>query len=172
MDLAQIKEALGLGLGRHYSHATLWDRNRVRWYRVQDFFSGKWYQCESVIARRRTKARGAEFKCGRRMEGYPYAEALAGPDFWRFDGTCNYCGSLSPVQFFKAIEDECEIGPTDKNYKVYIEGEKAPNVRGVDKFYFQHLSEDEQRHFIELLNLGKVKIGYPGHFYTKPFFIK
>ena len=136
MDLAQIKEALGLGLGRHYSHATLWDRNRVRWYAVQDFFSGKWYQCESVIARRRTKARGAEFKCGRRMEGYPYAEALAGPDFWRFDGTCNYCGSLSPVQFFKAIEDECEIGPTDKNYKVYIKGENAPKVRGAGQVLF------------------------------------
>lgn len=40
---------------------------------------------------------------------------------WRKDGTCSYCGSLSPELFFKAIEDKCELGPTDKNYKVYVD---------------------------------------------------
>ena len=169
--LERIKDALCLGMSRHYSSATLRDRTRVRWYAVQDFFSGRWYQCESTIARRRAKARGTEFMCGRRMDGYPYAKALAGPDYWRFDGTCNYCGSLSPEQLFQAIEDECEIGPTDKDYKVYVEGEKAPKVRGAGKFYFQHLSETEQRKFIALLNLKKINFGHPGHFYVKPFFI-
>ena len=172
MSWGQIKEALGMGLSRHYSSATTRDRNRVRWYAVQDFFSGRWYQCETAFARRRAKVRGTEFMCGRRMEGYPYAKSLAGPDYWRFDGTCNYCGSLSPDQLFQAIEDGCEIGPTDKNYKVYIEGEKSPKVGGMCKFYFQHLSEDEQKAFIALLNGGKIKLGYPGNFYVKPFFIK
>ena len=169
--MGRIKEALGMGLSRHYSSATLRDRNRRRWYAVQDFFSSKWYRCESAIARRRSKVRGTEFMCGRRTEGYP-SRIFPGPDYWRFDGTCNYCGSISPGQLFKAIEDGCEITPTDKNYKVYIEGENAPRVRGVDKFYFQHLSDDEKKEFISLLNGGKIKFGYPGHFYVMPFFIK
>jgi hypothetical protein len=38
------------------------------------------------------------------------------------------------------------------------------------KFYFQHLSVDQQRRFIELLNAKKLKIGMPGHFYVRPFF--
>ena len=144
----------------------------MRWYAVQDFFSGIWYQLSGAISSRRAKARGTEFMCGRRMERYPYAKSLAGPDYWRMDGTCNHCGSLSPDQLFQAIEDGCEIGPTDKNYKVYIEGDKAPRVRGANKFYFQHLSETEQRKFIAFLNLGKIKIGHPGHFYVKPFFVE
>ena len=168
--MQRIKDALGLGLSRHYSSATLRDRNRVRWYAVQDFFSRRWYRCESAIARRRAKARGTEFMCGRRTEGYS-SKFSTGPDYWRFDGTCNYCGSLSPEQFFKAIEDGCEIGPTDKSYKVYINGEKAPVVRGAGKFYFQHLTEAGQRKFIAFLNAKKIKIGYPGHFYVTPFFI-
>ena len=171
MNWGQIKETLGMGLSRHYSSATLQDRNRVRWYAVQDFFSRRWYRMESMIARRRAKASAAEFMCGRRVEGYP-SKSFPGPDYWRFDGTCDYCGSISPEQLFQAIEDGCEIGPTDKNYKVYVEGENAPSVRGACKFYFQHLSETEQRKFIAFLNLGKIKIGYPGHFYVKPFFIK
>ena len=91
-----------------------------------------------------SKASGAEFMCGRRTEGYP-SGTFSGPDYWRFDGTCNYCGSINPDQLFQAIEDGCEIGPTDKNYKVYLEGAKAPKVRGACKFYFQHLSETAQR---------------------------
>ena len=35
-------------------------------------------------------------------------------DKWRGDGTCSYCGSISPEQLFKAIADGAEIGPTDK----------------------------------------------------------
>ena len=172
MSLERVKDALGMGLSRHYSSATLRDRNLRRWYGVQDFFRRRWLRCESVIARRLSKARGEEFMCGRRNAGYPYAKAFAGPDYWRFDGTCNYCGSLSPDQLFKAIEDGCEIGPTDKSYKIYIKGEKAPKVSGAVKFYFQHLSEDEKHKFIGILNDGKIKFGYPGNFYVKPFFIK
>ena len=31
---------------------------------------------------------------------------------------------------------------------------------------------DRAEEVITFLNLGKIKIGYPGHFYVKPFFIK
>lgn len=40
------------------------------------------------------------------------------------------------------------------------------------KFYFQHLSEDQRREFVELLNAGTMRIGYPGHFYVRPFFTR
>ena len=172
MNLERAKEALGIGLDRHYSSATLRDRNRMRWYAVQDFFSGRLHRYSGLFLRMRAKARGEEFMCGRRHVGFPYSPTLAGPDYWRFNGTCSHCGSLSPDQLFKALEDGCEIGPTYKSYKIYIEGEKAPRVGGAVKFYFQHLSEDEQRKFIGILNDGKIKFQYPGHFYVKPFFIK
>ena len=89
---------------------------------------------------------------------------------WESNGTCSYCGSLSPDQLFKAIEDGCEIGPTDKDYKVYLEGEGSPKVGGACKFYFQHLDGEEQIRFVNLFNLKKIQIGYPGYFYKLPFF--
>ena len=46
---------------------------------------------------------------------------LAHQSHWEADGTCSYCGSLSPELFFKAIGDGCELGPTGKNYKVYVD---------------------------------------------------
>jgi len=39
------------------------------------------------------------------------------------------------------------------------------------KFYFQHLSPEQQKRFIELLNARKIKLGMPGHFYVLPFFM-
>ncbi len=40
-----------------------------------------------------------------------------------------------------------------------------------EKFYFQHFSEAQCREFVALLNAKKLVIGFPGHFYRKPFFI-
>lgn len=40
---------------------------------------------------------------------------------WRADGTCSYCGSISPERLFAAIESDCMVTPTDKNYKIYID---------------------------------------------------
>ena len=40
------------------------------------------------------------------------------------------------------------------------------------KFYYQHLSGDQRREFIEMVNDGRMKIGYPGHFYRLPFFCR
>jgi hypothetical protein len=67
-----------------------------------------------------------------------------------------------------------ELGPTDKNYKAYVEnaGGEPIKVHGASKFYFQHLSEDQRKYFVQLLNEKRIKIGVPGHFYVYPFFIK
>ena len=91
---------------------------------------------------------------------------------WQGDGTCSYCGSLSPDQLFAAIEAGATLGPTDKNYKVYVEGEGAPKVHGACKFYFRHFNEAQCRRFLDLFNAKKIKVGYPGHFYVLPYFMR
>lgn len=85
-------------------------------------------------------------------------------DHWRADGTCSYCGSLSPERFLELAESGVELGPTDKNYKVYV----GTN----EKFYFKHLSEEQMLKFIDLSNSRKLKLGYPGRFYVLPFFMR
>lgn len=101
-----------------------------------------------------------EFKCPRSNEN-PHGAGRA--SHWRDDHTCSYCGSLSEAELFAAIERGEELGPTDKSYKVY--------VGSIRKFYFQHLSDEGQLRFIELLNAQKIVIGIPGRFYVTPFFI-
>ena len=101
-----------------------------------------------------------EFDCPR----VPLGPFNYGRAHWRDNKTCSGCGSLSELEFFAAIERGEKIGPTDKNYKVYV-GDRS-------KFYFQHLSEDGKHRFIPLLNAGSIAIGIPGHFYALPFFIR
>ncbi len=130
--------------------------------------------------------------CPRRGE-----RSQADQDFWLPDDTCSYCGSLNPDALMARLEaGDVELGPTDKNYKVYVENvggkqfqmnhtRKCPDVMKCDmrtcehwtvefrshtKFYFPHLSAEQQKRFIELHNERKMKIGYPGHFYVPPFF--
>lgn len=163
-------------------------------------------------------------RCGRRDDFGGMGDRFPGPDEWRDDGTCSYCGSMNPDEMMRGIRDgTLELGPTDKGYKAYV-GDANPNagkpriitvtnrdcfgedgwllvteenvgslpdpeyarrcymgrwVRlGPDsatrqrKFYFQHMSEEQRREFIELLNAGTVRIGYPGYFYVTPFFIE
>ena len=117
---------------------------------------------------------------------------------WTHGGTCSYCGSLSEDLFLASVRAGHELGPTDKNYKVYV---RRPNPRagsprrvgtksGVDaggapfsetiwgsepelthdKFYFQHLSEEGKTEFLAMLNSSMANIGMPGHFYVLPFF--
>lgn len=106
------------------------------------------------------------FKCERRRENGVYESngpfKLPLDDHWRPDGTCSYCGSMKPEALFAAITEGKEITPTDKNYKIY--------VAGIKKFYFQHLSGEEQKAFYKLYKDGKLKMEYPGHFYNPPFF--
>lgn len=105
--------------------------------------------------------------------------------------SCSHCGSLHPVTFIEWIKNGYVLGPTDKTYKAYIgkpsekpltmqvpdgEGgfvEKEFLVGGQEaKFYYQHLSEEQRRQFIDLYNDGTMQIGYPGHLYVMPFFVK
>lgn len=109
------------------------------------------------------------FFCPRAVENgggpdSPFRPPFNGEASWREDGTCSYCGSISPDALFKAIDAGEEIIPTDKSYKAYV-GE------GHRKFYFQHLSEAEKVRFVEYLNARRINIGYPGHFYIRPYFV-
>lgn len=107
--------------------------------------------------------RRSDFLCERPLkEGEP-------EDSWRDNNTCSYCGSYDPSLLLKDIEEKgITLTPTDKNYKVYVEG--LP--RGFTKFYFQHFDGEQKQRFVDLLNQGKVKLGYPGYFYVRPYFIK
>jgi hypothetical protein len=62
----------------------------------------------------------AGFSCPRRGESFQ----KPGNDWWgNRDGhkACSFCGSMSPDELFAAIEAGAELGPTDKNYKVYVD---------------------------------------------------
>lgn len=110
--------------------------------------------------------------------------------------SCSYCGSIHPDDFMRVIVDDGWIvEPTDKSYKAYLarpftqeERERYNRSMGVDeihdlfkghhrgesvgKFYYQHLSEVQMRAFIDFYNGQGMKIGYPGHFYQPPFFMR
>lgn len=92
-------------------------------------------------------------------------------DTWRQDNTCSYCGSGNPDEFMRRVEArDVTLSPTDKNYKVYVESDDAAQPFGgpAHKFYFQHLSIEQRKRFVELWNAG-LKIH--GGFYVFPFFM-
>lgn len=86
-------------------------------------------------------------------------------DEWR-NGRCSFCGSIAPDVFIHAAESGVELGPTDKDYKVYV------SIGEGRKFYFQHLDGPQKERFVELLNAKKLNIGFPGRFYMQPFFVR
>jgi hypothetical protein len=104
-----------------------------------------------------------EWKCPRRGENPGPWSFLPEYDAWA-GGRCSYCGSLNPGEFMRRAEIGERLIPTDKNYKVYI--------GATEKFYFQHLSIEQRKAFIDLLNSRKLSIGEPGHFYVLPFFMQ
>jgi hypothetical protein len=111
------------------------------------------------------------------------------------DGTCDYCGSILPDVFMGRLEaGNVTLDPTDKTYKVYVHNDggepfrqsyRTDDDRSEDqsqwvwttreqsqaKFYFQHLTENQRKRFVELLREGKLRLNYPGRFYVLPFFI-
>lgn len=87
---------------------------------------------------------------------------------WRADGTCSYCGSVSPDDFFEALKQGAEIIPTDKDYKCYINGNGYHHA----KFYFEHMTDEQRINFIELVNAKEILYAYPGYFYRTPYFMK
>jgi len=124
-----------------------------------------------------------KFTCGRRGEDGTedpngvFKFSGTDKDSYQEDGTCSYCGSLSPELFLDGIEKgELEVEPTDKNYKVYVRrlaGEKLPLPSGnMGKFYFQHFSAEQKHKFIDMVNEKRIKFGTPGYFYRLPFFME
>jgi hypothetical protein len=134
-------------------------------------------------------------------EDTPFQDAFSGADsHWRKDdNSCSYCGSLNNDYLMERLEKgDVEAGPTDKSYKLYVRNKggepfrqsyrncpsdarcKGPDdcdhwvTRNVEehKFYFQHLTPEQMRRFVELANAGQIAMGYPGYFYTLPFFIR
>lgn len=103
------------------------------------------------------------FTCGRRKDPFAFGAGVENEDYWRSDETCSYCGSMSQERFFELVGQGVEIGPTDKNYKAYVDGHR--------KFYFQHLDEAGRDRFLELHNAGAMNLGYPGRFYRLPYFL-
>lgn len=111
---------------------------------------------------------------------------------------CSFCGSLPPYRFMELVEQGYIVGPTDKDYKVYLSrpytddereeyrqrllnnhpeeavGSLMETVRGeqIGKFYFQHLLDEQKRKFVDMLNKKQVVIGNPGYFYRLPFFVE
>lgn len=138
----------------------------------------------------RSSAHPEEHTCPRGMEIGAARRAV-----WLTDDTCSYCGSIHPIDFMARLEaGTMKLEPTDKDYKVYVVNDGGEDFKqtyredgspgGNDpskwnwttrsqsraKFYFQHLSQDQRRRFVELLNENKLKLDIPGHFYRLPFF--
>lgn len=108
--------------------------------------------------------------CPRRDElGGASVFKLPDEDTYGEKGVCSYCGSMNPDEFMARVEaGTLTLGPTDKDYKVYVKGD---DLRAI-KFYFQHLSEEQGRRFVDLHNERRLNFGVPGHFYVLPFFMR
>jgi hypothetical protein len=79
-----------------------------------------------LVAHMRLEHPDGFFECPRQGENFRGGMPEA---FWRDDGTCSYCGSLRPETLLEAIEaGSVELGATDKNYKLYVEGLPDPNA--------------------------------------------
>ncbi len=137
-----------------------------------------------------------EHQCPRRDE-VPATFRPDCDDTWRDDGSCSFCGSLNPDEFMRRLEaGDVRLVPTDKSYKVYVDNEGGESFKqsyrecspgcnvGPDKcphwttrtvsetkFYFRHLSKEQKQEFINLVNVGKVKLAFPGRFYVTPYFM-
>lgn len=123
------------------------------------------------------KNHNAEFTCPL-MEGHQHFESV-----WRIppgrdlatlaleETSCSYCGSLHPDAFMEGLESgHYVLGATDKDYKVYVDRiDGAP--AGSKKFYFEHLSDAQQKRFIDLLNTRRLKFSSGIGFYVLPFFV-
>ncbi len=107
--------------------------------------------------------------CPRRIE--LGSVAIPGPDTWdEGTGNCSFCGSMNPDTFMARLEaGDIELGPTDKDYKVYVRNLGGAPLQTV-KFYFQHLSVEQRKRFVELLNAKALKFDPSGRFYVLPFF--
>jgi hypothetical protein len=88
---------------------------------------------------------------------------------WRDDDTCSYCGSLNGDILMARIEaGTIFLEGSDKNYKVYIKATDGSEPLKAIKFYFQHLSEEQMKRFVELWNEKCIKHSL----YVMPYFMQ
>jgi hypothetical protein len=115
----------------------------------------------------------------------PFVGSGTGLDTWRVRPgqdvrTCSYCGSVNPDDFMAAVRAGAVVGPTDKNYKVYLhEALSAEELASRDpalhsmtgkhlgKFYTVHLSPGHSAEFVGLWREGRVAWGAPGYPYSR-----
>ena len=115
---------------------------------------------------------------GRDHEGSPFKDDGPNIDTFREDDTCSYCGGVNPDTILELIRTgKVEIGPTDKDYKIYLRsiddsnifkirhrtdsdstGDKSKHVwvteeRNHAKAYFYDFSKDQKIEFLRLYNL-------------------
>ena len=115
--------------------------------------------------------------CPRRAEvGMDHEGPIRGSgknrDTWDYrteDGPwqCSWCGSVHPEYFLVRLRLGDELGPTDKDYKAYLDYDNSHY-----KFYYQHLSLEQRHEFIDMLNAQRINFGFPGYFTRLPYFIK
>ena len=113
-----------------------------------------------------------EFQCPRRRESYlGSSPAFARDnDYDPIEDDCRYCGSMNPDTFIARLEaGDISLGTTDKNYKVYVNNAGGDKHHSC-KFYFQHLSEEQQERFIQIYNEKRIKFEGGYGFYVLPFF--
>lgn len=84
---------------------------------------------------------------------------------------CSFCGSLHPARFLELIAEGWRVEPTDKNYKAYLR-KRGDEGSLWAKFYYQHLSDEQQEEFVGLYNSNRMLLAEPGYFYVTPFFIR
>jgi hypothetical protein len=84
------------------------------------------------------------------------------PSVWCDNGTCSYCGSAKPSVALDLIKQGARVTPTDKNYKMYVEGLTNPG----QKCYFNHFSESQAVELVVLWKQGKINFAYSGSFYS------
>lgn len=140
-------------------------------------------------------AEAAIHLCPRRGENPGGVFRLPETDTYRADDTCSYCGSLNQDTFMARLEaGDILLGATDKSYKVYVTpapgSEMLKQTTRIDdrtgdqskwiwetketdhgKFYFQHLSIEQRKRFVELFNEKKLKFEGGEGFYQYPFFM-
>lgn len=100
--------------------------------------------------------------CPRRFSGFGPWKREEGLDDWK-DGRCTFCGSITPEAFLSRVFDGERLVPTDKSYKAYI--------GDYDKFYYQHLSQEQRVEFFTFYKSGNINFAEPGYFYVLPYFI-
>jgi len=113
------------------------------------------------------------------------------------DHTCQYCGSMHPDTLMARIEaGTVRIEATDKSYKLYVRNDGGDVFKqtyrncppksdctyencdhwvtrdqDTTKFYFQHLSIEQRKRFVELFNERKLPFEEGDGFYVLPFFM-